>query len=271
MLLVSVVWLSWIPLQLYLASRRPQPPEKPADEAVVQADAGEKRPQEDQPTKENEKPAEATRAESPDATVRAAPVVPAIARQWFTLGSADPQSGYSGVYYFDNHGAAVECVELNGRYRSVEDYTGYLGRLNLTTHADGGAEVNVVGAGTPAALAKSTGAASPGLMVGDVIQSIDSVPVDAELEVANYLRKTRPGQSIALTVKRKGVAQPLQFTAQLTRRPLEVVNREWKGQPAEDIEDLHDPLSLLLTMESIGPGSARIKEDQEKRFEPPAE
>src|SRR5262245_1119979 len=133
MLLVAFVWLSWIPLQLYFASKRPQPPEKPADEAVVQADDGEKRPQDDQAAKDESQPAEAKPAEIPDAAVRAALAAPAIARQWFTLGSADPDSGYSGLYYFDNRGAAVECVELNGKhYKSVEDYSGYLGRLNLT-------------------------------------------------------------------------------------------------------------------------------------------
>jgi YidC/Oxa1 family membrane protein insertase len=275
MLLVALIWLSWIPLQIYLASKRPRPLENPADEAVAQAPADERRPQDGQPAIDDSKPLDAKAAEAPekpDAALRAAQAAPAVSRQFLTLGSLDRSSGYSGLYYFDNRGAAVECMELNSKhYTSVEDYSGYLGRLNLSKHADGGAEVNVVGAGTPSALAKSTGAVPPGLMIGDVIQSIDGVPVDDELAVENYLRKTRPGQSVALNVKRKGIEQPLQFTALLTRRPLEVVRREWKGRPAEDIDDLHDPLSMLLTLESIGPGSARIKEDQEKRIEPPAE
>ncbi len=146
--------------------------------------------------------------------------------------------------------------------------------MNLTQHADGGAEINVVGAGTPAALAKSTGDVPPGLMVGDVIQSIDGLPIDDEIAVSKYLEKTRPGQSIALAVKRKRFDQPLQFTAVLTRRPLEVVHPESHTykQPNGDFKILgQDPLSLLLTLESIGPGSQRIKEDQEKRIEPPAE
>jgi YidC/Oxa1 family membrane protein insertase len=278
-LALSLVWLSWGALQIYLASKRPLPAEKP-DEAIAQADVDAKRePVEPSAQDESKLAAEAKAAEAaekPDAEVRAAlPAPPAVSRQWLTLGSADPDSGYSGLYYFDNHGAAVECVELNGKhYKSVEDYSGYLGRLTLTKHADGGAEVHVVGAGTPAALAKSTGNSPPGLMIGDVIKSIDGVTVDDELAVKSVLEKTRPGQSIALAIKRKDIDQPLQFTALLSRRPLEVVRPESHTYKLAngDIKILpQDPLSLLMTLESVGLGSQRIKEDQEKRAGPLAE
>src|SRR5204863_5467689 len=113
------------------------------------------------------------------------------------------------------------------QYRSVEDYSGYLGRLHLSTPVGGGAEVNVVGVGTPAALAKTIGADPAGLAVGDVIQTIDGLPVaDAEALTSYLSEKKQPGQSVSLGVTRKGVAEPIQFTAVLTRPPLEVIHPE---------------------------------------------
>src|SRR4029079_15277090 len=95
------------------------------------------------------------------AKVPPAPPAQQTARKLLALGSANPESGYSAVYNFDNRGAALECVELNGKhYKSVYDDSGYLGRLDLSGADDGGAVVNVVGSGTPAALAKSAGAAN---------------------------------------------------------------------------------------------------------------
>jgi YidC/Oxa1 family membrane protein insertase len=264
-LLVGLIWLTWIPLQVYLAPKRPQrPADKAANELVAEKPGDEKPAPDAKLTGEDEaKPTPAVEENKPAVVRPAAPVVP---RQWLALGSADPSSGFSGVYYFDNQGAAVECVELNGKhFDSVEDYTGYLGHLNLTTVEDGGARVNIVGVGTPAALAKSNDGGPAGLVVGDVIQQIDSEPVGSAQSLTRYLeRKTKPGQSVVLTVKRKDAEQPREFTAALVRRPLEVVRQEWKGQPVEDPGELHDPLSLLLTIDSIGGGVQRIKDDDEK-------
>jgi len=140
----------------------------------------------------------------------AAPAASSAPRQYFTLGSADPETGYSALYYFDNQGAAVKCVELNGkRYKSVEELSGYLGRLELSNALGGGAEVNVVGRGTPAALATASGNVPPGLVVGDVIQKIDGQPVSDRASLEEYLReKKRPGQSATLSVRRKEGGSP---------------------------------------------------------------
>lgn len=266
--------MSWIALQVYLNSKKPPLPDK-ADDAVVQADEQAKpADKEAQAEKDPAAPgADAAKADAeaklekdkPEVAAAPAPTVPAIPRQLLTLGSADPASGYAALYYFDNHGATVECVELNGKqYKSVEDYSGYLGRLNLATAPAGGAEVRVVGAGTPAALAKSSGAPNPGLAFGDVIQTLDGEPMHDGVSVTEYLReKTRPGQSVTIGVMRSGA--PLQFTATLTRPPLAVVQPESHTykMPNGGMQLLpQDPLSLGLTLESIG--TRRLKDEQEE-------
>src|SRR4029450_10358001 len=92
--------------------------------------------------------------------------------------SLDPASGVTMLVTWDSRGAAIERVELNSpRYKSVEDLRGYPGPVELTDAKSGGAEVTVVGPGTPAALAKSAGTIGPGLIVGDVIEKIDSQDV----------------------------------------------------------------------------------------------
>jgi YidC/Oxa1 family membrane protein insertase len=269
---LALVWLSWIGLQLYFADKKPAQAEKPDDDAVAQTD--EKGGDQDNLAKldkaktdeQLEKDARIAAPENKDA-----PAVVAereakesdIAREWLALGSADPASGFAAVYYFDNRGATVECVELNG-YRSVEDSGGYLGRLNLTTAPAGGAKVQVVGAGTPAALAKSSAAAGLGLAVGDIIQTIDEQPIQDAVAVTEYLRdKTRPGQTITIGLSRGGA--PLQFTASLIRPPLAVVQPESHTYklPNGGMQILpQDPLSLRLTLDTIG--SRALKADQDE-------
>lgn len=262
---LSLVWMSWIALQLYLASKRPPVAEKPLDEAIVQADGKEKT------AKKDERLEKEARISDPALKEQLAVVAernvrdPEVARQWIAVGSAEPESGFGGVFYFDNRGAVVECVELNGKsYKSVEDYGGYLARLNLTTATAGGAEVHVVGPATPAALAKSAGSEAAGLAVGDVIQTIDGNPISDAAAVHEYLeQKTRSGQSIAIGVVRDGA--PLTFTAVLARRPLEIVQPESHSYklPNGGIKFLpQDPLSLGLTLDSIG--SRPLKAEQEE-------
>jgi YidC/Oxa1 family membrane protein insertase len=263
---LSLVWMAWIALQVYMAGKRPPVAADKPDEAVVQADDKEK------PTEKGEVQAE-KEARIAEPELKEQPAVAAerkvkttdVPREWFALGSADPASGYAAVFYFDNRGATVECVELNGKpYKSVEDYSGHLGRLNLTSARSGGAEIHVVGLGTPAALAKSPGAAAPGLAVGDIIQSIDERPISDAVAVTEYLHeKTRPGQSIAIGVTRDGA--PLTFTTVLTRRPLEVVQPESHTYktPNGGFKFLsQDPLSLELTLDKIGIKQLRTDENE---------
>ncbi len=276
---LALVWLSWIGLQLYFADKKPPQAEKPDDGAVAQADekAGdkEKAAKKDERLEKDARIADPAAKDQPavlaarEASEREAAEREAkesgVPRQWLTVGSADPASGFAALFYFDNRGAAVECVELNGQaYRSVEDNSGYLGRLNLITPPAGGAKIRVLGAGTPAALAKSSAAASPGLAVDDIIQSIDEQPIQDAIAVTEYLRdKTRPGQTITIGVTRAGA--PLQFTATLIRPPLAVVQPESHAYklPKGGMQILpEDPLSLRLTLDTVGPRALKADQDE---------
>jgi YidC/Oxa1 family membrane protein insertase len=269
---LALVWLSWIGLQLYFAEKKPPQAEKPEDGAVAQADdkagdpdslAKQDKAKTDEQLEKDARIAAPENKDAPAVVAEREAKESDIAREWLALGSADPASGFAAVYYFDNRGATVECVELNG-YRSVEDSGGYLGRLNLTTAPAGGAKVQVVGAGTPAALAKSSAAASPGLAVGDIIQTIDEQPIQDAVAVTEYLRdKTRPGQTITIGLSRGGA--PLQFTAALIRPPFAVVQPESHTykMPNGGMQILpQDPLSLRLTLDTIG--SRALKADQDE-------
>lgn len=187
--------------------------------------------------------------------------VPTAPRKLPAIGSLDPTSPYKMAVTFDSRGAAVERVELN-TYRDVEDLSGYLGHLDLTEGQDGGAVVNVVVPGSPAAVAKPTDPAlGLGLKPGDVIAAFDDKQLADFADFEPLLAKhTHPEQQIKLTVARPGVAQPIVFTAKLTRRPLEVVKPESHTYPTPDggVKLLPtDPLSLLLTLDSVGSNSVR--------------
>jgi YidC/Oxa1 family membrane protein insertase len=256
-----LIWLTFFALQARFFPPRPQPQaakEKKLDKEGQQPGAGQKaedqqadQPQPDQP------PGAADEVKAP-------PALPATPRQWVAIGSADPASGFSSLFIFDNRGAALERVELNGpRYKSVEDHSGYLGHLALAPVAGGGAEVRVVGHGTPAALAVSQDKLPQGLAVGDVILQIDGRPMHDEQSVESYLRQTRPGQRVTLQVRRG--ERTLTFTTVLTRRPVEIVRPEQHiyTLPGGRIKVLPtDPLSLLLTLDRVGNKGLRAAEEE---------
>jgi YidC/Oxa1 family membrane protein insertase len=196
------------------------------------------------------------------ATEPVKPVAPATttARKRPTIGSLDLKKAGQMLVTFDSQGAAVERVELK-RYRDVEDLSGYLGHLDLTEAPQGGAVVNVVGAGTPAAVATpSDNSAGVGLKVGDIITKVGGEPVEATTFESWLKKNTRPEQRIVLTVERTGLAKPVEYTALLRRRPLEVVKPENHTYPTDDGGKKllpTDPLSLLVTLDAVGPRSVR--------------
>jgi YidC/Oxa1 family membrane protein insertase len=176
-----------------------------------------------------------------------------------SIGSLDPKSPYKMAVEFDSQGAAVARVELNS-YNDIADLSGYLGHLGLSRRDDGAAVVNVVGRGTPAALASPENTLhGVGLKPGDAITAIDGQPVDvAGLE--SKLKATHPDQQIKLTVERPGVANPITYNVKLIRRPLEVVRPETPVYPSDDggIKVLPaNPLSLLMTLDTVGTKSVR--------------
>jgi YidC/Oxa1 family membrane protein insertase len=174
--------------------------------------------------------------------------VPDVPTQFVTLGSLDPESGYRMLVTLCNTGASVRRAEMTSpRYLDQHDRNGYLGELELTA-VEGGAKVQVVGAGTPADKA--------GLEVGDVIVGV-AVPNVAEVEVRTAddfraaLAGTEPGQQITLQVRR-GDAAPQPITVpELVWRPFAVVRPEIENywmRSAEPPPDFEDPPSFLLSL-----------------------
>ncbi|MEX2175532.1 MAG: YidC/Oxa1 family insertase periplasmic-domain containing protein [Pirellulaceae bacterium] len=257
LVLTLLLWTGYIGLQFVFA---PDPP------AVVQNDAakeGAKAPAEAAP-EEAEPPAEEADkkpADQPEQADGAGVPPDTDPPQRVSLGSADKTGIAKMLVTFNSRGAAVERVELN-RYSDVENQGGYLGHLALSVAQPAGVQVNFVGPGTPAALATSENpAAGVGLKPGDVIVAIDKQTIATPTQVERYLStKTLPGERAAITVQRAGLSQPVVFIAKLTRHLLDVVRPEdHVYETAEGkLQNLpSDPLSLLLTLDSIGAKSVR--------------
>ena len=260
--MISVVLIlgAWMGLRMLFPP--PQPVAKKGDEkGVAQKDADKaKKTKEAKPGAPVQAEKKPIKGEQP--AVDAGGEQPAIAKpaagasnKLIALGSVDEASGYGLLVILNNQGAAMERAELASEaYRAIDDPSGYLGHLGLVDSKEG-IRVRVVGAGTPAALAKeASGKTSAGLMAEDIITAIGGAPAEHASDVESYLdKKTKPGETLEIKVTRLigGKGTPLTFAANLTRRPVQVIRPEVHvhkdGTPTE-----HDPLSLLLTLESLG-------------------
>lgn len=260
------MWGGYIALRVYVF-----PPPAPEPVAKLPLEPGKaERPADAGDEKAAKLPAEDLVKPAPEdpepAAVKPAPASSAAPRHWVWLGSLDPKSPFKMGVTFISRGAAVERVELID-YKAIDDDSGYLGHLALTDNKDGGAVVNVVGLGTPAARATTTTpAVKPGLLVGDVITEIAGQPVTDATAVEQYLaKKTRPGQRLILVVKRSGVTKPITFQADLLRQPLEVVRPEshqYETQEGMRLPRQDDPLSLLLSLEHVGGRALKSSETE---------
>ena len=129
----------------------------------------------------------------------------AVPTQFVTLGSLDPESGYRMLVTLTNAGAAVRRAEMTSpRFRDQHDRSGYLGELELND-VDGGVEVQVVGAGTPAAAGRHRGRRR------DRRHRRSDKPSMSKRSTNSTRRspKTKPGQEITLQVRRgDGAPQP---------------------------------------------------------------
>lgn len=218
-----------------------------ADQPEAQAGKGEK--------------ADAGAPEKPADEKPAAAPEPEVEEQRFSLGSADPTTGYRMLATFTNRGAALERVELNHpRYLELEDRSGYMGYL-APADAKGGALIRVVGDGTPAAAA--------GLQVGDVITKLNEIQITdaAGFVAALQDRENRltPGENVEITYRRNGADQVT--TATLTRVPAQVIRPEQHTPEAPEPvwvvkKGNHDPLSLRLTLHAVDGRSV----DEAERF-----
>jgi YidC/Oxa1 family membrane protein insertase len=227
---------SWLKMQL-------RPPRQDQRQGQLQADGKvAAKPKADErkgePKKPAEKPPEKTIAKQPAAKdAKAAPVIQAAAEpespeQWVTLGSGSEADPYRMLVTLTNKGAAVTRIELNSpHYCDIDHRSGYLGHLVMDSAMQaGGCLVQVVGPGTPAAEAK--------LKPGDVLKAVNGNPITDQASLEAALAKTKPKQTVELTVVRKG--EKLTLSAKLRRRPLEVI------KPEGD-----DPLSMLLTLQQF--------------------
>ena len=160
--------------------------------------------------------------------------------QWLTLGSMDPNSDYLMLVTINTKGGGIERIELTARdeagelkYQRVDVRSGYLGYLAGETaeNADG-VLVNVVGPGTPAAIAESD-QVPPGLRVGDRIVAIAGQAVSNPADLQQILDQSRPGQQVSVEVIRAAAAEA-QPAAVAAADDLDVdVAREDRDPPPE--------------------------------------
>lgn len=180
--------------------------------------------------------------------------------EWITLGSMNPTDNFYVLVTINSRGAGVERIELTQRndegrlkYRRVDIKHGYLGYLAAEPVATvDGVQVNVVGPGTPAAIA--------GLQVGDVITTVAGTTVASRNAVDAALLTTEPGDTVQIELLRGG--KPMTVAATLTEHPLDVV-RLAKDGGTDQIEGNLSRASCLMMLsqvnrKSIDMGNRRI-------------
>lgn len=183
---------------------------------------------------------------------------------WITLGSMDPTSGYFILATLNTRGGAVERLELtertgrgNLKFRRVDTNSGYLGYLAAkSSSASDGCVVQVVGPGTPAALAQSPSPnTSAGLMVDDLIVAVGGKAISSAIDLESVLADTHPGQTLSIEVVRSSVGnKPLVFSATLSEHPLDLVRLSSTGG-ADEVLGNFDRLSCRVTLSQLGTAS----------------
>lgn len=227
-----------------------KPPEQQPAVAANQEDTEQAGEQPDQP----DEPDQVNPAAQPGGMAAAIPQAPL---QRVVLGSLDRKSGARMAVTLVNRGAAIERIELNNpRYLDINDRIGYLGHLSPKNVNGGGCEVQVVVPGSPAAIA--------GLQPGDAITAIDGAAIKSDADLLLALSKTRPGDTIKLTIERGPAAarKSLQVSATLTREPLQVVRPELGAEPQEALKPGVDQLSYVMTLERLGADELLPKETE---------
>ncbi len=203
-----------------------------------------------------------------------------------TLGSMNPADDYYMLVTLNNRGGTVERIELTQRdekgrlkYRRVDTTSGYLGYLaTQNSPKSDGCIVNVVGPGTPAALATAKGLADPGLRPGDLIIAANAKAISGPRDLDEILSHTEPGQKITLEVERAvapenrnepddaatdepketpetaakaSASTRLVFEAELTEHPLDLVRLASTGGD-DEIDGNLSRLACRLTLSQLG-------------------
>lgn len=191
--------------------------------------------------------------------------------EWITLGSMAPDSNHLMMVTLNSRGGGVERIELTARkengkfkYRRIDLRTGYLGYFagEIDDRATG-VRVNVVGPGTPAALAKATNGGLDGVQVGDVIVKVDSMTITSPEDIRDALIKSKPGDQVVVEVLRglpelgeeaNNQSSTVSLTATLSEHPLDLVRLARTGGEDQVSGNL-SRLSCLMTL-----GAVNLKE-----------
>ncbi len=187
---------------------------------------------------------------------------------WFTMGSMAANSGHKMLVTLNSRGGGIERIELTERdeegkfkYRRIDEKSGYLGYFaSESTPAADGVRVNVVGPGTPAALATAPGNVT-GLQVGDIIIAVAGKAIGSPADLHAALSATKPASEVTVEVKRAATddeasaddgAGPttLLFTAKLSEQPLDLIRLARDGGPDQIAGNL-SRLSCLLTLGQV--------------------
>lgn len=205
-------------------------PEPAAPKPAQVAEAPEAKPNEDPKPDAEAKPAEKPAEKTAVAAAKTKPAEEPAAAQpeepesWWTLGSADPSGAYRLLVTLTTRGAAVNRIEMStARLHQPDNRNGWLGGVVMDQALNGvGALVQVVGEGTPAMAA--------GIVVGDVIQSVNGRPVSGYATLRAALEDTKPGQTVEVVVRRQNQSVTLPVT--LGWQPMEVVGADYGAPPS---------------------------------------
>jgi YidC/Oxa1 family membrane protein insertase len=242
-------------------------PKRPVADAIQKEEEAKKKEAAKQvATDDKDKSDEATKKKTPEQPAvekpavdappaEAAAQVPANPHLVITLGSYEPPIGSGPLLVTLNSlGGALERVELVGRnangslrYRDLDNTTGYLGSLALTTEPGGGCRIHSVAPGTPAAkaLPDETGV-GVGLQPNDVLTRVNDIRIVHPDDLDAALQPLKSDDRIKLNVERvvAGQTKTLTFSATLDVRPFQLVKPEALHK---DETRLHPP-SLLLSI-----------------------
>jgi len=251
--LAILIGHSWLMRQLH----GPQPVRQAEAPKDVEKDAdGEAEP----PRKTQEKPAEKTqpqekktekteKTEGDDQPAKQPAEVavpePQVA-DWIALGSADPADPYRMQVVATTRGAAISRIDLNsGRYRDLENRSGFLGHLVIDEKA---AEEVVQQEGKEGCLVQVDAYGSPayaaGLRKGDLIVALDGQPISDPAALEEALAATRPGDTVSLTYVRPSRVEAAAGPQAARHNPDNP--QQTHGEPVTvDVELGHHPLALI--------------------------
>jgi YidC/Oxa1 family membrane protein insertase len=167
---------------------------------------------------------------------------------YYSLGRFDSDASPL-VVQFDAQGATVRRVELNARkrngdflYRDVDSHSAWIGHLELEP-VEGGGRVRLAVPGTPAAEA--------GVVVGDLVSTVNGEPVISNEDFQALLDRLRAGEIVELAVQNAaGEKRVLQVPSR--RCPMQVI----RPVPENDLtEVMKQRRAFMFALKEKSPGA----------------